>query len=294
MANRHGTRRESVLMDRGADRAMIRIFLAAALTWWAGATAAMGTDLYRTKVTVTGQGEANRLIGFAVGLEDVLIKVSGAQKLSGDRRLAAYKSKAKSFVTGFSYRDQFSGKPIRDEQGTRDRPYDLTVEFEENRIDDILRSLGLKPWLSHLSRLAVFVEMEQGARNYIVTTDGTRSDLQRDALFAAAERRGMDIVLPGTAALAKLNIGGADLRTAPLPALAPVAAEAGGEVVLIGRLVWDDRALGWITQWRMDWGNRTHSWQVRDVTFDEAFRRGIGGAAQVLSGNGDPGGRLRR
>ena len=294
MADLHRTRRRFIPIGRGADRAMIRILLAAALSWCGGTMAAAGADLYRAQVTVTGQGETNRIIGFAACLEDVLIKASGAQKLSGGRRLAAFKSKAKDFVRAFSYRDQFAGKPVRDEQGTRDRPYDLTVEFEESRIDDILRALGLKPWLSHRSRLAVFVEMEQGARNYIVTTDGTQSDLQRDALFAAAERRGMDIVLPGTAALAKSNIGGAELRTAPFSALAPVAAEAGGEVVLIGRLVWDDRALGWITQWRMDWGNRTHSWQVRDVTFDEAFRRGIGGAAQILSGNGDPGGRLRR
>ena len=213
---------------------------------------------------------------------------------SGDRRLAAYKSKAKDLVTAFSYRDQFSGKPIRDEQGTRDRPYDLTVAFEEGKIDDILGALRLKPWLSRRPRLAVFVEMEQGPRNYIVTADGTQSDLQRESLLAAADRRGMDIVLPGTAALAKSNITGADLRTVPFPALAPVGAEAGGEVVLVGRLVWDDRELGWITQWRMDWGDRTHSWQVRGVTFDEAFRRGIGGAAQILSGNGDPGGRLRR
>jgi len=34
---------------------------------------------------VTGQGEANRIIGFAACLEDVLIKVSGAHKLAGDR-----------------------------------------------------------------------------------------------------------------------------------------------------------------------------------------------------------------
>jgi hypothetical protein len=254
----------------------------------------MGTDLYRTKVTVTGQGEANRIIGFAACLEDVLIKASGAQKLSGDRRLAPYKSKAKSFVTAFSYRDQFSGKPIRDEQGTRDRPYDLTVEFEESRIDDILKAFGLKPWLSHRPRLAVFVEMEQGAKNYIVTADGTRSDLQRDSLLAAADKRGMNIVLPGEAALAKSNMSGAELRTAPFPALAPVAAAQGGEVVLAGRLVWNDRELGWATQWQMDWRGRTHRWQIRGVTFDEAFRRGIGGAAQILSGNGDPGGRLRR
>ena len=90
-------------------------------------------DLYRAQAIVTGQGEANRIIGFASCLEDVLIKVSGAQKLAGDRRLAAYKSNAKSFVRAFSYHDQMSGKPIRDEQGTRDRPYDLTVDFEERK-----------------------------------------------------------------------------------------------------------------------------------------------------------------
>ena len=62
---------------------------------------------------------------------------------------------------------------------------------------------------------------------------------------------------------------------------------------MVGRLVWDDRELGWATQWQMDWRGQTHRWQIRGVTFDEAFRRGIGGAAQILSGNGDPGGRPR-
>ena len=95
--------------------------------------AAAGSDLYRAQTIVTGQGEANRIIGFASCLEDVLIKVSGAQKLAGDRRLEAYKSNAKSFVRAFGYHDQMSGKPIRDEQGTRDRPYDLTVDFEEGK-----------------------------------------------------------------------------------------------------------------------------------------------------------------
>ena len=36
----------------------------------------------------------------------------------------------------------------------------------------------------------------------------------------------------------------------------------------------------------MDWHGQTHRWQIRGVTCDEAFRRGSGGAAQVLSGNG--------
>ena len=287
MVDLHVTRRWPVSVRMGAGSVIVGIFLAAVLTWCGGAMAAVAGDLYRTKVTVTGQGEANRMVGFAACLEDVLIKASGAQKLAGDRRLAAYKSNAKSFVTAFSYRDQFSGKPIRDEQGTRDRPYDLTVDFEESKIDELLNKLGLKPWLSHRPVLAVFVAMEQGPRKYIVTLDGTQSDLQRDALLAAADKRGMLIVLPGSAALAKSKITGETLETTPLSTLAPVAAEQEAEAVLTGRLVWDDRQLGWATQWQIDWAGRTHRWQLRGVTFDEAFRRGIGGAAQVFSGNSD-------
>jgi hypothetical protein len=59
-------------------------------------------------------------------------------------------------------------------------------------------------------------------------------------------------------------------------------------VVLVGQLTWDDEELGWVTEWRLEAEGRSHRWQMRGVTFDEAFRRGIGGAAQVLSGNGDP------
>jgi hypothetical protein len=101
----------------------------------------------------------------------------------------------------------------------------------------------------------------------------------------------MDIALPSTAALAKSNLNGAELKSVPFKTLASVAAEQGGEVALVGQLVWDDRKLGWTTQWQVDWRGRTYRWQVPGVTFDETFRRGIGGAAQVLSGNGDPGGR---
>ena len=250
------------------------------------ATAAV--DLYRAQAIVTGQGEANRIIGFASCLEDVLIKVSGAQKLEGERRLAAYKSNARDFVRAFSYHDQMSGTPTRDEQGTRDRPYDLTADFDETKIDDLLKALHIKPWPSHRPVLAVFVEMQQGLKSYMVTADADRAAIQRESLLAAAARRGMTVVLPSAAALAESSIHGAAFGTTTSSKFGSVAARQGGEVALIGRLVWDDRELGWATQWRIDWQNRTHRWRIRGVTFDEAFRRAIGGAAQILSGNGDP------
>jgi hypothetical protein len=269
---------------------MIRISILAVLISCIATMAAAADDLYSAHTVVTGQGEANRTIGFAACLEDVLIKVSGAVKLAGDPRLATYRSRAKDFVKAHSYHDQMSGTPIRDEQGTRDRPYDLIVEFDEKKIDDVLKALGLTPWLSHRPVLVVFVEMEQGARNYLVTADGGLSAAApREALLAASERRGLTAVLPDAAALVKSGIDGAGLAKVPPSALAARAAEMGGEVALVGRLKWDDSNLEWVSEWQIERQDGTHRWQVRSPTFDEVFRRAIGGAAQILSGNGDPG-----
>ena len=269
-------------------RGVVGALLAAALIWCSGAMAA-DDNLYRAQTVVTGQGEPNRIIGFGACLEDVLIKVSGQPMLASDRRLAAYKSRAREFVSSFDYHDQYAGKPHHDEQGTRDRPYDLTVAFDQDKIDGILAKLGLKPWQSQRPTLGVFVEMLHGPKDFVVTSDGTQSDLQRDALAAAAGKRGMRFVLPETAALTSANVTAAGLLKTPPAQLSSIVAPRGGEAILVGQLVWDDKDLGWATQWRMAWRGKDYKWQFRGVTFDEAFRRGIGGAAQVLSGNGDPG-----
>lgn len=101
----------------------------------------------------------------------------------------------------------------------------------------------------------------------------------------------MSIVVPATAGLDKSGITAAGLSPLPSPALAAAKADQGGEVALVGHLVSIDRELGWATDWQMDWQGRTHRWQLRGITFDEAFRRGLGGAAEVMSGNAGARGR---
>src|SRR5260370_30969961 len=180
--------RPTGLIYLGVVRAIIRISLTVTLTCCSGTMATAADDLYRAQAIVTGQGKANRIIGFAACLEDVLIKVSGAQKLAGSGRLAAYKSNAKDFVRAFSYHDEMSGRPTRDEQGTRDRPYDLAVDFDEKKIDALLHGIGLKPWHPHRPVITAFVEMQLGSKDYMITSDADQSALQRESLLAAAAR----------------------------------------------------------------------------------------------------------
>jgi len=245
-------------------------------------------ELYRAQTIVTGTGETNRLIGFASCLEDALIKVSGQLRLAGDPRLAPYKADAAKLVRDFSYRDEKGGKPKNDEQGTRDRSFILTVEFDQAAINGVLAKLDVKPWLSRRPVLGVFAELQPGARRFVVTADSKDSDLQRAALLAAAAMRGMQLALPDAAALAAV-----DANDQPLAAIAPAklteaAHQRGGEVLLIARLVWDDQSLKWNSDWQLDWQDSAHhaksqQWRLAAVTFDETFRQGIGTAAQILS-----------
>jgi len=266
--------------------------LAAALLFALPAIAAEpAADLYRAQTIVTGTGEANRLTGFASCLEDVLIKVSGQLRLAGDKRLEPYKADAAKLVRDFSYRDEKGGKPKNDEQGTRDRSFVLTAEFDAAAINGVLGKLGVTPWLSRRPMLGVFVELLPGAKRYVVTADAKDTDLQRDSLLAAAAKRGMPIVLPDAAALAAVGANEHALADIAPAKLAAATRPRGGEVVLIARLVWDDQQLQWNSDWQLDWQEskqdgsqaRSQRWQIAAVTFDENFRQGLGAAAQILS-----------
>ncbi len=262
--------------------------LVVAMVCLVGVGGARADDLYRAQTIVTGTGEPNRIEALGPCLEEVLIKVSGAQKLAGDARLAPYKANAKDDVSAYSYHDQMSGIPIHDEQGTRDRPYDLTIDFDPQRIADVLKQLGVKPWTLHRPVIAVLAGLQQGANSYVVAADGDHGTDQRDSLLSTAAKRGVPVVLPTAGDLAKSRIEAAKLAKAEPSSLASVIVGKTTEAVLIGQLAWNDRKLDWSARWRMDWEGKTHRWQLRAPTYDEAFRRGIGGVAQLLSGNGEP------
>jgi hypothetical protein len=93
---------------------------------------------------------------------------------------------------------------------------------------------------------------------------------QRDALAAAATQYGLSVTLPDEVAPSS---GKADrLERVPLR----------------GSLVWSEKARGWVGSWRLSRQNRRYSWQVRGVSFDEAFRDMMQGCLQILSCHGAP------
>ena len=208
----------------------------------------------------------------------MLVKVSGAPALGRDPRVGAMAAKVEAFVRAIGYRDLLAGIPVRDEQGTRERPYELTVWFDRSAIDGILRELGSAPWpAAARPRLAVLLTVDAGGGSYRLTRDGVRGRDQRESLAAASEAAGLATLLPPT--------GGAD---DPDPWAA--ARAFGADLPLVGTLAWEPAELGWRAAWRLIERGRRTTFGIAGVSFDDAFRHAIGGSAQILSGHGPPAG----
>jgi hypothetical protein len=244
-------------------------------------------DLYQARPVVTGTGEKNRQIGFALALEEVLVKVSGDARLLGDPRVAQIDPAA--LVAKFTYRDRMSRTEIHDEQGSYDRPHDLTVTFDRAKLDAALAALGLEPWRAERPTLVVFLSVKNGTNAFVLSADGERGAAMRESLDNATFRVNIPAKLPTDAALAAAGLSVATLPDADLAALDPSAKAVGGGIAILGALDFSDAAHGWITHWRMRGSDgAAYEWGERGVSFDDAFRSAVRGAAQVLSGHGAP------
>jgi uncharacterized protein len=245
-------------------------------------------DIYTTRAVVTGKDERNRPLGFRLCFEDVLIKVSGDASIVSDSRFENLAASAGQYVSAFSYRDRLEGKPVHDEQGTYDRPHFLTCHFDPQKINDVLKTLGRRPWAGNRPRLVMLVVVHGRTNSGVLSSDGSFDPDMREALANAAQRYGLTVNLPSATVLQSNQIS---IDTAAITAgdrLSKLAEFPDNELPLVGDLQWSDAALGWVVGWSLEESGRWHHWSVSGVNYDEAFRNAVRGAARVLSGNGEP------
>jgi hypothetical protein len=113
-----------------------------------------------------------------------------------------------------------------------------------------------------------------------------QGDLMRQSFQDAAWAAALEVVIPSPATIASagLTVDG----TPDLSALLAFVDRKVGQLPLAGKLDWSKELLAWKAQWRLPAEGREHRWGTAGVNFDAAFRNGVGGAAQLLSGNGAP------
>lgn len=245
-------------------------------------------DLYRARAIVTGRRPETRIPGMVRCLPQVLARVSGDQRLASHPNLAAFARSPEAAVIDYGYRDLYAFRPIKDEQGTRDRPYEMTVRYDPGKIDAMLAEMGSKPWLAKRPTLVVFLAVRHIGSTFMLSSMGEQGDLMRQSFGNAAWNAAMEVFIPPPEAIAQAGLTVDTTPVVSTAALLPFVDGAAGELALLGQLDWSKPLLAWKARWRLDPGDGEKNWEISGVNFDAAFRNGVSGAAQILSGNGLP------
>jgi uncharacterized protein len=238
--------------------------------------------LYQATAIVTGTDMRQRPLGLAECLTDVLVKVSGRPFLRNDPRVAALAARAETIADDFSYVDPRAGLLHHDDQGTYDRSYELTVRFNPDKVDAALTALGAAPWRGERPVLApVILVRGTDQMPFLLSVDTPRGAAMRTSLVRASAEYGLGVHVPTED---ELNQWGVDVIGFP----APLGPDAPGQLRITGTLDFNVQALGWIGTWRVRMGGKEHDWDIRGVSFDQAFVDMVRGAVELAAGTGTP------
>src|SRR5262249_20503185 len=240
------------------------------------------SKLYQATVIVTGYDMRSRPSGFAQALRWVLVNVSGEPRLRSDPRVSALAAHADALVASFHYVDQMAGIPYHDEQGTYDRPYNLTVKFVPARIDKALVDLGERPWRGRRPVVVPVLTVRgfTGA-SYLLTAENPAGAEQRSAFADVASDFHMKVRFPSTA-----EFGAWGFSLGRFPSIPPQTAT--DDALVAGTLEFQKALPGWVGSWRTRWRGLHYAWGIRDVNYDEGFRDIVQGVLRVASGHGAP------
>ena len=269
---------------RSRRRGWIPLLAAAAIAAAATVTPAaaqLSGDLYQTTVIVTGTDTRSRPVGFAEALRKVLVNLSGEPRLHDDPRVSALAARAGAAVASFSYVDRMAGRPVHDEQGTRDRPYNFTVKFVRARVDEMLESLGQHAWTGTRPVVVPVLAVTIGPTSYLLSGETPHGTEQRPSFRDMARDFDLTVRFPAERELAAWGV-----RTAGFPT--PPSAAAPNDAVVAGTLRFDESLPGWVGSWRWRWHGTVYTWGIKGVSFDEAFRDICRGVLRVAAGHGAP------
>jgi hypothetical protein len=270
-----------------ASRCALVISMAAMLVAVGPPAAALEVeDFAFAEVIVTGTEEPERTRGFALGLADVVVKLTGDARLAGSQRIAPLVGRADMFVERFAYEDRMKDLPVHDEQGTRERPHFLRIWFREADVRQALEALGLRTWNRDRPLLSVFLTIQDARRTFVLASSGETGALQREVLQDVARRRGVPTALPSANDTIDRGLAGARIAAGDTANLWPEAERLGAGALLAGRLSITPSGF-WSITWFLDTRGAVRCWSLDNVTFDAALKSGVETAAGVLSGTAE-------
>ncbi len=208
--------RNSLLRGLGWRLCLCLCAAAAALCIADMSAALTRVELYQATAPLTERSEAGQEAAFEAALRTVLVKVTGRR--DPDPALAPLIASARRYVQQY--------RPAPDNQ--------LLVAFDGAALDRWLTQNGQPLWGGERPTTFVWLAVQTGQGGTVITAEDTTSPIKAE-FTAAAAQRGIPVLWPSAAELAKNHLDFAALAAATPTALGEISHRSGAEGALIGR-----------------------------------------------------------
>lgn len=261
------------------------LFLLLALLLPLPADAVRVEDLYRSEVEVLDKSAGEREAGFRRALEQVLMKVSGSAAVLEQAPVRSMLESPARYVQQYRYESiedagADAAADAEDAAAAEPRPtHRLEVVFSPSRIERDLRDNGITVWGPYRPQILVWLAHDDGRDRRLVGADDSSG--MDDALRAAAERRGLPLLLPLLDTEDRRRIEYLDIQGGFFDSVRDASSRYGADIVLVGHV----RRTG--GDWRGDWtlleGDERRTWQTRAAEGDAVVQAGVGRLAEHLA-----------
>jgi len=265
---------------------MTRFFLLSVLTvvTFGAPHAEVVPHLHRGEAIVTGQDDLEeRERGIRHALIHALIKLSGDDRVADHPELPAILADAETFVIAHEYEDRKHGVPISDEQGTRDRSFQLRVDFDGDALHNVLERLGFGAWHEDRPRLLVLLAVTDHVDAFVIGTEVAQGIGHREVLEYEAHRRGMPLVIPRMDSFEATAVSHHDVVSTHGGAVGALARAYSADAALTGAMTQSSTG-AWSTDWTLLADDLPVRWRVPETTFDRSISQALGHSSRVLAG----------
>ena len=228
---------------------------------------------YEVEVPVRNQSDAERNQAFARALSQVMGKISGDRSAAGQPGVGQEMRRAKDYVRSYDYRQD---EGVSDVSGAPTYQTVLVVRFEQDKVDNVMRALGMAIWPTPRPKPVLWLAIDDGNGPRLV---GLQQGAAARAVLDRAKTRGYRLGLPSGSA-AEMAAAGAIWR-GDTAAIARLSARYQPPMQLVGKLY---RSKG---GWKADWvfvdrGKVLKRWSTEEGDARRAMAGGADGAADAL------------
>lgn len=227
------------------------------------------TGLYRADVAVAGRDEAARAQAFRRGLEQVLRRVVRTEDL-GSAAMRTVLAKPEACVLQFEYTGGYrDGNPV------------LSVDFDPDRVRQLLHKQGIDVWGSERPEVLAWISLEDSQPPRILNPEAM-PDLDRLLQELAADA-GLPLILPLGDLEDEQSLNPGDIATGNVGRILGASARYETPAILAGRLT-RKAGGGFQADWRLYRGQREEVWQIQAGDLRGALNSGLAGVHARLAG----------